>query len=184
MARSHLLHGVTIGSWWGAALPVPDHIAMGAGLVAAGCAILPDIDHDDSLLTRKLGPLGWPINWAAGLFGGHRGWTPTPFGAVIFAVPVWIYTAFLAGDAGAYWWVWGLSVIVGCLTHRWGDCRTVGGCLPATWLPGHPKRRRVTYGATFVTGSTRERELRRDVYRRFAAGSFVAALVLQYGLVA
>jgi membrane-bound metal-dependent hydrolase YbcI (DUF457 family) len=186
MARSHLTHGVTIASTTSTVLllllpVVPDKVRMGVFWLVVLGSIVPDIDHHDALLTQKLGPIGWALSGVARLVGGgrHRGWTHTPFGAAVFGAITAAAMAYQYGELASWWWAWGLGMFVGCMTHRWGDCRTVGGCPPAGWYPGKPMQPRVVCSgrATFKTGSTREKQLRTEVYRPLAAGSAAFALM-------
>lgn len=76
-------------------------------MVAAGAALLPDLDHDDSTASEAFGPLtealSRVIRW---LSGGHRGATHSLFFAALTGAG-----GYLAGSAGR-WWAWAPIVLL------------------------------------------------------------------------
>lgn len=136
-------HALNIGpSLW--------HVAAGA-VVCAGAALVPDIDHHSSRITRAAGVLTLGLSWVMGWLSarvyaatktsrdrsnrnGHRALTHTGLFAV--AAGLLIAVAFLA--AGLWWaplaggWWLGIPVAVGCLAHDLGDACTRSGC-PILW---------------------------------------------------
>ncbi|WP_170837342.1 metal-dependent hydrolase [Actinopolyspora xinjiangensis] len=120
-AATGLLTGTTVAS---IAQPTPPGIALGA-LAGAGAALLPDIDHDQSTITKSAGPLTrgaaellqtlarWTYRRtrlphdprASGKTGEHRGLIHTP----VFAMLV---GAALAGATLASKWVGIVAVYV------------------------------------------------------------------------
>ncbi|SDJ97089.1 LexA-binding, inner membrane-associated putative hydrolase [Actinopolyspora mzabensis] len=120
-AATGLLSGTTVASF---AQPTPPGIALGA-LAGAGAALLPDIDHDQSTITKSAGPitrgaaelLQTLARWAyrrtrlphdpraSGKAGEHRGLIHTP----VFALLV---GAALAGATLASKWVGIVAVYV------------------------------------------------------------------------
>lgn len=174
MGSTHLATGFTTGAWFAYALPgVHDHWRPVLGLVAAGAALAPDIDHVKARASRSFHDARL-LSWAVTRFGGHRTWTHDlrigpPLFAVVVAVAVW----FVDGPIGDLWWAFALAMLVGCVTHVWGDARTTSG-VPLG-------RRRIRLGRTFTTGTAREQRLYRLLYRPAAIGSVVATVALTYG---
>jgi len=134
------LVGVTAGSGPAAAL-----ICTGIGGVAA---LMPDIDHHGSTITRKLGPLGTLLSWVArkvslavytltkshtdtpAAGGEHRGLTHTAVAAVINGVLLWLLLDRVAGVDSAF--AYGLALAAGIVTHIVGDGITAQG-VPLFW---------------------------------------------------
>lgn len=137
LAYNHLLFG--IGSWMGlelagvsTSLPLPAEIA----LVCVG-ALLPDVDHPDSVVGRKVLWLSWPIR----IFFGHRGITHS-----LLAV---IFCAWALYSVPSY----GFCLAFGYLTHLAGDYLTGG--VPLLW----PMRRQYRFPLSFSTGGIVEHAL-------------------------
>ena len=195
MARSHALHGVTVGAlavtagsvldaflpFW----PTVDILARPIFvLVVAYAALLNDIDHPHSTVTYSLGPVTVFLSWLlrggpVGIFDfqcfpwyvEHRGIThDVRFGPAGFALLFGVPTLMLPGWFGDQWWLWTWAIFLGCVTHIWGDARTVSG-VPLgdrkVWAPGVP----------FVTGSADEDARREWIYRPCAIVATVLAIV-------
>lgn len=88
-------------------------------VVAAGAALLPDLDHHSSTVARSLRPITTGLAWAvARVSGGHRRGTHSVAGVLAFAGLFG-----LAGTAGG-WWAWapvtllaGLAVAAAGISH-------------------------------------------------------------------
>lgn len=164
MGDTHTVTGVTAGSL--AAVPV---VLFGAKpttalifvAVWATASTLPDIDHKNGAPTRWLGPVTAIIGWIVRLFVKHRKETHSKTGAVVFGLLV----AAATFPISWHFWLWGLATTGGCLTHRWGDMRTLSGLK----VDGRKKR----IGRPFRTGSKKEARLRRWVYQPAAALSLL-----------
>jgi membrane-bound metal-dependent hydrolase YbcI (DUF457 family) len=170
MGQTHMTTGVTAGAWLAAAGSVagvpPVLVVLGVPL-AAYAAILPDLDHPRSTATYSLGPLTIVISWILRQFVDHRGPTHTRTGAAVTAAAVAGPTTLLPAPLGgwsALWWF--LVVLLGCLTHVWGDARTLSG-VPWTGGPRSirllgrevasvDRRGRLRIGRVFRTGSDYE----------------------------
>ena len=94
---------------------LPDSIHLGASLLpgmtlmqilvstilAAGAALLPDIDHHNATIARSLPPL---TTWTAKAFGsaagGHRHGTHTWFGVILFAVASFLLSFWVIDISG------------------------------------------------------------------------------------
>lgn len=184
MGRTHLTTGVTAGALGAAVMPWiggPDLLAQTLFVVVtAYSALLPDLDHHSSTVTYSLGPVtilaswllrGCPIEiyfWRWEIEARLAPWTVTHRGvthdvrygpagfALVLGPPTWL----LPGWFGDHWWLWTLGILLGCVTHIWGDARTHSG-VPI----GHGRR---WIGRTFETGSAEE-HARREWYYRPAA---------------
>lgn len=194
LGRTHVTTGATGAAW--AALPlvacgVPLGIAVLSIPVGAYAALLPDLDHPKSRIAWMLPPISnlaswvlrggpWEFSWPVfgrRVYGGrvfpwevrHRGVTHREEAAVVFGLvlglPLWLITG--------WWWVFALQIMIGCLTHLWGDMRTTGGLQHRR----DPRRRR-TIGRTFDTGSDYEEWARRIIYRPTAIGSVAGSVIL------
>lgn len=108
-AISGLVTGLVVGVYGthvfglgGAHLP-PGQLAMFTGL-AAGAAVLPDIDHPNSSLAHSFGFLTKGFAWLIGkISGGHRHLTHAILGIAGFTVLAWVavrYRHDLAGKIG------------------------------------------------------------------------------------
>lgn len=194
IGRTHFLTGVTAGAVAvsaGSALdafipfwPTTDILARPIFVViVAYCALLPDLDHPNSTVTYSLGPFTMFLSWAlrggpVGMFDfqvfpwyvEHRGVThDARFGPAGFAVVLGLPTLMLPGWFGDNWWLWTWAVFLGCLTHIWGDARTMSG-VPLG-------KRQIRIGHPFVTGSQDEDARREWIYRPAAVAAVVLAVV-------
>jgi membrane-bound metal-dependent hydrolase YbcI (DUF457 family) len=190
MGSSHLVHGVTSGSWLATAAAVaglPPSLAVLGVAVAAYGALLPDLDHPRSMATWSAPPVTVALSWLLCLAVEHRGPThrveAAPVAAALVAFPAALLPDPLGGFTALWWWA---ALTVGWLTHVWGDARTLSG---VPWS-GRPRRvhvfgwqvaatwhGRLRVGRAFRTGSRREQRLARRVYRP-AAGVSLALLLL------
>lgn len=114
MGATHKLQGTAVGLAT-APIFVP---GFWEGVVWVGlstfCALLPDIDHAGSTITKSLGPITRSISWIVRQVSPHRGLTHSALGIGSLLVV-------LASFAPA--WV-ACAVAVGCLTHVAGDMLT------------------------------------------------------------
>lgn len=105
MARSHTLSGAAM--WLAAAPPTaaaldvpldPAGLAAGAA-IAAGAALIPDLDHPHSVIARALGPLTQLLAMLiAAVAGGHRQATHSLAFAALAGLAVAAGQATPAGD--------------------------------------------------------------------------------------
>ena len=173
MGHSHTAHGVTAGSV--VAVPL---VLLGVDPVSAlvfvavwtAASTLPDIDHKHGAPTRWLGPVTRLIGWVVRLFVDHREETHTKTGAVVFGLLVAAATFPISWD----FWLWGLATMGGCLTHRWGDMRTVSG------LKVNGRKKRI--GRPFRAGSKKEKRLRTWVYQPIAVLSLLILVLVLGGV--
>lgn len=173
MGASHTATGVTAGSL--AAIPlallgVESTSALIFVAVWALASVLPDIDHKHGAPIRWLGPITRLIGWVVRLFTDHRGATHTKTGAVVFGLLV----AAATFPVSWHFWLWGLATTGGCLTHRWGDMRTLSG------LTVNGRKKRI--GRPFRAGSKREKVLRTWVYRPVAVISLLILISVLGGV--
>lgn len=93
MGRTHALSGVV--AYLAAAAAVPTwHTSLGelvlGTAVAAGAAMLPDLDHPQSRIARAAGPVSWVVAVVvARLGGGHREVTHSLLGVALMALATW-----------------------------------------------------------------------------------------------
>lgn len=107
MGHSHAVSGM-LG--WVIATPAiaamglaPDHAATLAagGVIAAGGAMLPDLDHPSASISRSLGPItGLLARLTSVLSGGHRQWTHTLWFVLLVFAAMYALGRF-AGETGA-----------------------------------------------------------------------------------
>lgn len=172
MGSTHLIVGVSAGSWLAAGLAavgVPVGVAALAIPVAAYAALLPDLDHPRSTATYSLGPITMLISFVLRLFVTHRGATHDPLhGPVGFGSIAALAGLVLPSRTAEWFWVWGLAVAVGVASHIWADARTIDG-IP--W-----RGRQVNVGRPFRTGSRHEKRLAASVYRPVALASIALAV--------
>jgi inner membrane protein len=124
MGATHMAAGALVGYGVGVytAQP-PEAVALLAGLGVV-CAILPDIDHPNSLIRNRTGVLGWLV----GGWMNHRGITHT----VPVAVAVGIVAALLLPVVAA------LVVFGAYASHLLLDALTRSGvplAWPLSWAP-------------------------------------------------
>ena len=133
MSHSHILFGMSC--WWGYCLATGQDVSTTATAVAGLGALLPDIDHPQSALGRRIPFLSVPI---AKVFG-HRGITHSILAtlAVAFVLTHWSGSR---PDIIA-------PLCIGYLSHLGGDLLTPSG-VPLFW----PIRRTFSLGL-FRTGS-------------------------------
>lgn len=172
MGATHTVTGVTAGSL--AAIPlvllgVEPTDALIFVAVWAAASTLPDIDHKHGAPTRWLGWLTRFVGWIVRLFVEHREETHTKTGAVVFGLLVATATFPFSWD----FWLWGLATTGGCLTHRWGDMRTVSG------LKVNGRKKRI--GRPFRVGSKKEKRLLVWVYQPVAVISLLALMFVLGG---
>lgn len=166
MGASHLLHGVTTAAWTAYVLPLDTGMAVMVGVVGAAYALAPDLDHINGRASRST-PDAHYLSSMVRAFGGHRTWThDIRIGPPIFAAVTAALVFLLHGPIGDHWWAFGIAALVGCLTHIYGDARTISG------VPYGAHR--IHIGATMRTGSDRELALRRWIYRPVAVASVAA----------
>ena len=108
---SHLAVGITTGVLLSNMLQDPYARATTLAFCALG-SILPDIDHPDSVVGRKL----WPISWIINELFGHRGFIHSLVLAVAMMVAAYIW--------GNPVWV---NLVIGWWTHLACDCVTIVG---------------------------------------------------------
>lgn len=194
MGRTHLWTGVTAASWTAvplAAAGAPPGLCIVSIPVGAYAALLPDLDTPHSTASWSLPPLsntaswvirGGPVNLSLPIVGWgwegralpwsvrHRYELHTKVSAVIFGLvlglPLWLIPVI-----GGQCLVFAIQIMVGCLTHRWGDQRTAQG------LPGRDGER-IIRGVPFEVDSDREHHLRRVVYTPVAILSVIGAFLI------
>lgn len=200
MGTTHITTGVSAAAWATvplAALGVQPLVLMLSIPVGAYAALVPDWDHHGSRITWSLPPLSNLVSWTLRggplylevpvfhyllvdvrifpWYFGHRRGLHTEEAALVFGLvlgaPFYFLPAPLGGFLGAG--VFSGQITVGCLTHLWGDMRTVGGLRKRG---GAPRDRR-TIGNTFEVGSPYEYYLRDRIYRPFAIASVIVAVV-------
>lgn len=140
MARSHLILGGV--SWSGWCLMTGIDLDPAGVAVAAASALLPDIDHPNSALGRRVPWLSGPIS----IVFGHRGITHSALALLAVVVALtWLWRQGPAGGAidltmlglpttpdPAVTWVLVQAVAVGYLSHLVGDWLTPSG-IPLLW---------------------------------------------------
>lgn len=133
MAHSHILFGMSC--WWGYCLATGQDASSAATAIAGIGALLPDIDHPQSAVGRRIQFLSVPL---AKVFG-HRGVTHSllAVAGVLFALLHW--SGYGPGIIG--------PLCVGYLSHLAGDMLTPSG-VPLLW----PLRRTFSMNM-FRTGS-------------------------------
>lgn len=170
MGASHLLHGVTTAAWTAYALPLDHGMAVLVGVVGAGYALAPDLDHGSASASHAVHDAHL-LSAAVRVFGGHRTWTHDPrIGPPIFGAITGALVAPLSGPIGDHWWAFALAAWIGCMTHLYGDARTISGIPCGT--------DRIHIGRAVRTGSDRERALRTWIYRPVAIASVGAVAFL------
>jgi membrane-bound metal-dependent hydrolase YbcI (DUF457 family) len=97
--------------------------------VCAAAALIPDIDHEGSLIARSLGPVSRLVAWGVRAACGHRGLTHTGVSALVVGMVSTVAAGF--GLGWSWWWL-GLAVGIGHLVHILGDACTRAG-VPLLW---------------------------------------------------
>jgi membrane-bound metal-dependent hydrolase YbcI (DUF457 family) len=131
MGRTHALTGAAAGAGIAACyphlLPAPlwtRALTLIAGTaLTAGAALLPDIDHHSSTVTRVYGPLTASFGWLVNLImGGHRRGTHSLLGVALMAA---------LAEAGACWrhTPWGLLL-------AWPMILALAGLVRLFHIPG------------------------------------------------
>ena len=133
MAHSHVLFGLSC--WWGYCLATGQDASTATTALAGLGALLPDIDHPQSAVGRRLSFISEPV---AKVFG-HRGITHS-----ILAVAIIVFTLRQWSDyeEGVI-----VPLCIGYLSHLAGDMLTPSG-VPLLW----PVRRTFSLNV-FRTGS-------------------------------
>lgn len=154
IARTHVMIGFTYGM---ALLPVVERgeytplqfVLLTSGLVIG--SLLPDIDHPQSTISRKLPPAGW----IASKLVSHRGFFHSILGCVILfwlmVLPVGFFKELFQSDDPFHM---AAGLTIGYMFHIFADMFTVSGVrllFPFRWNIGL---------GVFKTGGTRETILR------------------------
>ena len=108
------LHGTVVPIGWGL-VDVGDAGVLTGALVAAGAALLPDLDHPGGTVARSLPPVSrWLARGVCRLAGGHRRGTHSLLGLAVFTG-----LAALAQKAGVpvegLGWAWPLAAVMSVL---------------------------------------------------------------------
>lgn len=112
--RTHLTLGIASGLWTAYSLQLPLDQAVLITAAAAVGALLPDIDHPNSKISRKARPARLLFMWFR-----HRGLTHSILGAGIAA---WLCHSLLPANFAQ-------AVILAYLSHIWADMATDSGVL-------------------------------------------------------
>jgi inner membrane protein len=122
-ARNHVPFAMS--AWWAYCLITGQPIAVHGTMAAAIGGLLPDLDHPNSILGRKLPFISQPL---AAMFG-HRGMTHSLLAMVLMVgILLFVTTLYpLAGLAGII-----APLAVGYLSHLLGDSMTPSG-IPLFW---------------------------------------------------
>ncbi len=133
MAHSHIMFGISC--WWGYCLATGQDAESAATAIAGLGALLPDIDHPQSAVGRRIPFLSVPLTKVF----GHRGVTHSLLAvtAVVFALRQW--SGYEPGIIA--------PLCIGYLSHLGGDMLTPSG-VPLLW----PVRRTFSLNI-FRTGS-------------------------------
>lgn len=100
------------------------YIAIGLTIVGGAVGgLLPDIDHPNSKIGRKVPPVSKLIN----LLCGHRGFTHTLLAVILFTYLLFILNGLLPMWAKEYMIPMSLGLIVGYSSHLLLDMLTVSG---------------------------------------------------------
>ena len=113
MARSHM--PFAMATWWLVAAAIGHPITGYSSLAASLGGLLPDIDHPESVVGRRVRLISVPLS---AIFG-HRGFTHSLLavaliGLLVTQVPLY----------GQSWWV---PICVGYLSHILGDALSASG---------------------------------------------------------
>lgn len=147
MVRTHVVTGIVTAL---AAARISDSSLPESGLLLlggmAGC-LLPDIDHPQSWLGRRLPFISRPLSALV----GHRGITHSLIAVVLVLLGLLAAASHWGGDHPALATVLGLGISLGYASHLLGDWLTPSG-IPLLW----PNRQRFRSPLTFLTGGTFE----------------------------
>jgi inner membrane protein len=124
MGRSHILTGVISGAAVANAADLDPAKSVAFVAITAVCALLPDLDHPGSTLSRKLWIPGRAFASIIEHVFGHRQITHSVLGVGLLMAGL-AFAPHL--PAHCYW-----AVILGCATHIVGDMLTVSG-VPLLW---------------------------------------------------
>lgn len=118
MGKTHILGGIAAGC--AAAAICPDPVSKGAAIAAGAIGgLIPDIDHKNSNLSKKVPVLSWIVR----LFAGHRGLFHCPLLYVLLAA---ILYSFLLPEME--WWRYGFyGLFAGIFSHLLLDSCTIHG---------------------------------------------------------
>lgn len=128
MARNHIPFGMTC--WWLYAIATDLPIEVQGTMTAAVGAMLPDLDHPESALGRRLVLISVPLSACV----GHRGVTHSLL-AVAMLLSVLVAVSTLPAYIHLQWLI--APLIIGYLSHILGDGLTPSG-VPLLW----PNKRR------------------------------------------
>lgn len=107
MGRTHALSGLALFAAGSLLVDLPTGSVLLGGAVCAGAAVLPDIDHPGSGISRTFGPITRSLAWVVGkVSGGHRNGTHSALGAALFASTVFVSSAVYTRDR--------VTLLIGC----------------------------------------------------------------------
>ena len=121
-----------MATWWLFAITTGRPIDAFSTMAAAMGGLLPDLDHPESVLGRRIPLISIPL---ARTFG-HRGMTHSLLAVAVLMIAL-VFLTTMAGWTTLTWLV--LPIIVGYLSHILGDAMTPSG-VPLFW----PKKRTYT----------------------------------------
>jgi inner membrane protein len=158
MATSHM--PFALSCYWLFSLAIGKPVFILDSLVALFAGLLPDIDHPQSALGRKLPFISVPLS---AIFG-HRGFTHSLLAVAIVAGTL----IYFMGDPVYRQWYWAIAPLcVGYLSHILGDLLTSSG-VPLFY----PHKRKYTLNA-FTTG---------DIKEKIAVGLLTIAVLILGGI--
>jgi len=108
-AKTHLMFGVIVSIF---AVYFFPKLLFYVPFILLG-SLLPDIDHPNSKLGRKI----WPISKLLNLIFGHRGFFHSIFFVLLISIPIGIYF----GSS------FGFAIALGVFSHLLSDALTVSG---------------------------------------------------------
>ncbi len=124
MARSHVPFAII--SWIGWCAITPQHPSILTCAIAGVAGLLPDIDHPNSVLGKRVPMISYPI---AKVFG-HRGITHSLFATCLIAYA--IYALSVSQNIPLLKDIILLPLMIGYLSHLLGDLLTPAG-VPLFW---------------------------------------------------
>lgn len=133
--KTHMVGGAIVTTAVALAMPTEDKITP-AILISSGVigALLPDIDHPNSMLSKEIGIFRIPWQIFAWIFGklglatGHRGLTHSFIPWLLLSVPL-MFLSDKIGWFGSTIWI---GVILGALSHLIFDALNPSG-IPAIY---------------------------------------------------